>query len=407
MKPRIIFATNLTLWSMGKGHGGPAFTQTVQKYINEGWEVYLLSDEPSNQGYPGVDSAHNIQVPVSPYLPYANLRKVGRLLNYLNISVFNRRIYKAARPLLFGAPEGTVLYAYEVSAVKALRKLSTELRVPLVTRFQGTVVTYHLDMPLVRFRLYPQVQSLETPADLMIMTDDGTFGERTIRTLGNQSPLRFWKNGLELLERDVSAMKASFDRVMFRSGLGVNAGETMYLTVSRLEGWKRVERAIDGFAESLKATPDAKLIIVGGGTAQSALEARAVSLGVAERVVFTGAVPHDAVYDFMMACDVFVSLYDLSNVGNPLLEAMTLGKCIVTLDVGDTKTHIHHGENGILMTYDTLPKLGEVFAKLASDPAERLRLGNTAAQYAQENFWTWQARMDAEFQEVSALLKNR
>lgn len=405
MRPKIIFATMLTLWSMGKGYGGPAFTQTVKKYIDEGWEVYLLSDEPSNKDYPELDSAHNIQLAASCFRPYTNVSKIGRVFNVLNNTVFTRRLYRAVRPLLSDAPESTVLYAYEAPPVKALRKLATELGAPLVTRFQGTVVTYHLDMPLAHFRLHPQMQALETPADLMIMTDDGTFGERTIRTLGNQSPVRFWKNGLELLEREVSAMKSAFDRDAFRAALGMSRGETMYLTVSRLAGWKKVERAIEGLAESLKTASNGKLVIVGDGDARPALESLADSLGVAERVTFVGAVPHDAVYEYMMACDVFVSLYDLSNVGNPLLEAMTLGRCIVTLDVGDTKNNIHDGETGILMTYDTLPKLGEVFARLAGDPAERARLGNAAAQYARESFWTWKARMDAEFQDVSALLK--
>lgn len=39
--PRVIFLASLTLWSLGKGRGGPAFTNTVKKYLDEGWEVFL------------------------------------------------------------------------------------------------------------------------------------------------------------------------------------------------------------------------------------------------------------------------------------------------------------------------------------------------------------------------------
>ena len=31
----VIFVSTLPLWSLGKGQGGPAFTQTVKKYIDE------------------------------------------------------------------------------------------------------------------------------------------------------------------------------------------------------------------------------------------------------------------------------------------------------------------------------------------------------------------------------------
>ena len=107
----------------------------------------------------------------------------------------------------------------------------------------------------------------------------------------------------------------------------------------------------------------------------------------------------------MMAADIFISLYDYSNVGNPLLEAMTLGRCIVTLDVGDTRSLIHDRENGILLTMETLPTLGAVLRELSGDSALRQRLGSAAAKYAQENFCTWAQRMDREFQAVRALLK--
>ena len=47
-------------------------------------------------------------------------------------------------------------------------------------------------------------------------------------------------------------------------------------------------------------------------------------------------------------------------MGNPLLEAMMAGKCIVTLNNGDTSQFIKNNENGILLEYDQLSKLPEV-----------------------------------------------
>lgn len=403
--PKVIFVTTLTLWSMGKGHGGPAFTQTVKKYLDEGWEVYLISDEPSNRDFPDLDAAHNRFLPPTFLKRYGRLLKIGLLFRWLDHGIMTGRMYKAAREVMGNDVGNTVLYAYEVFGVKACRRLSRETGVPLVTRFQGTVLSNIPNTLINHIRRYPSYQALAARADCVIMTDDGTFGARMLAELGNNSPTLFLRNGLELMERDLPAMKAAFDRAAFRKSLSAGPDDTVFLTVSRLTGWKRVDRAIDGFASFLKTGRSGRLLIVGDGDTRPALEKQAEALGIADKVTFTGSVPHSGTYDYMMSCDVFLSLYDLSNAGNPLLEAMALGTCIVTLDTGDTASVVRNGENAVLLTAETLPALGGVLAELAQDRALREKLGANAALYAQSHFQTWAQRMDTEYQAVSALLK--
>lgn len=401
--PKIIFITTLTLWSMGRGHGGPAFTQTVKKYMDEGWDVYLISDEPSNAEGAELDSAHNICLKPSIFKRYGQIRKLGLLFRWLDHRVMTRRFIQAAERLLSENAAETVLYAYEVFGVEACRRLSKRYGVPFVTRFQGTILSQYANTKANHIRRYPHYQALSCPSDLVIMTDDGTQGDRILRELGNTSPTLFLRNGLDLMGWDIPKRLAAFDAATFRASLGIGADETMFLTVSRLEGWKKVDRAVRGFAEFCRSGGAGRLVIVGDGASRTELETLASSLGVAGQVLFTGSVTHDAVYDYMMAADVFLSLYDLSNVGNPLLEAMALGRCIVTLDVGDTRSLIHDRENGILLTMETLPTLGAVLRELSGDSALRQRLGSAAAKYAQENFCTWAQRMDREFLTAASL----
>jgi len=70
---------------------------------------------------------------------------------------------------------------------------------------------------------------------------------------------------------------------------------------------------------------------------------------LSDAVRFEGAVPQEEVRRYLWAADVFLSLNELSNVGNPLLEAMACGKAIVTLDAGDTNELIHDAETGVLL----------------------------------------------------------
>lgn len=403
--PRVLFFTSLTLWSMGKGNGGPAFTQTVKKYIDEGWEVFLISDEASNEDYPYLDRAHNIVLKPTGLKRYEQVRKLGFLFRWLNHISMTGRFVRTGAALLKQEAKETVLYAYEIFGVAACRRLARRFKLPFVTRFQGTILSQFKNTFINRLARYPHYQALSTKADLVIMTDDGTQGDRVLKELQNKSNTLFLRNGLDLMTQDVSQMYQQFPREQFRTQLGVKAEETMFLTVSRLVDWKKVDRAIDGFGEFCKKGKEGRLVIVGDGSSRPALEQRAKDLGIADRVIFVGSVPHDRVYDYMMACDVFLSLYDLSNVGNPLLEAMTLGKGIVTLDVGDTRKLITDHQTGILLSYKTLHSLGDVLAELAGDPKLREELGAAAAQYAQTNFQTWQARMNTEFQAICLLLK--
>lgn len=406
MRPKIVFVTDLPLWSMREATGGPAFSQTLKKYMDENWEVFILSSDPQNMEYTGLDANHNVVVPCSPFKRYIHIKKIGLLFRYLNHQWVTRAFCRYAREMLGNHREHTLLYAYEIFGVKACSILARKLNVPLVTRFQGTILSQFKPCLANRIKRYPHYQALSEKADLVIMTDDGTQGDQVLRQLHNESDqILFLRNGLELMEKDVPKMVADFDRAAFRSKLGVGTDDTMLLTVSRLTGWKRVDRAIDGFAACYKKNSHTKLVIVGDGDSREALEKQAEALGVKDHVIFVGAVQHDAVYQYMMASDIFVSLYDLSNVGNPLLEAMTLGKCVVTLDVGDTKKLISNRKNGILLTYESLPVLGDILLELIENSELRDRLSNNARAYALTHFYSWKDRMDKEYISVSKLIQ--
>lgn len=401
--PKIIMVSTLGIWSMENGHGGPAFSRTIEKYLRENWDIFLISDEPKNKSCVMLDQEHNRIVKPTIFKKLGNTRIVGFLFRWLDHKLMTRKFCKEIKHIAEKDKKDTLLYAYEVFAVQACSLIAKKLELPIITRFQGTVLSQYKDNFLNRVRLYPHFEALSQKADLIIMTDDGTKGKMILDMLGNKSKLLFLKNGLDLLEEGVLEEKLKFNKDVLRTELGGN--ESIFLTVSRLVGWKKVERAIDGFAEYCKHDLNGRLVIVGDGDAKLELIKRTETYGISERVLFTGSVEHDKVYDYMMSCDVFISLYDISNVGNPLLEAMTLGKCIVTLDVGDTSSVIKDRENGILLTMDKLDSLGDILVELAHNPDLRQRLGNAAADFAKEHFWSWEDRMNTELFESARLLE--
>lgn len=411
-KRTIIFVTDLTLWSMGNGNGGPAFTQTVNKYIQEGCEVWLISDVEANRNCESIPYKQNIVLHESKYKKNIFKRYTGVVYRFLDhISTTKEFVYAINEIIVKGLcnKDNTILYAYEVFGVKACHIVSKKTQIPVVTRFQGTILSKYRNNVFNRIRIYPHFQAISQDANAVIMTDDGTQGDIVLSRLHNESKnILFLRNGLDLLEINVEDLIRQFDRNSFRTKVysHMKEDDMMFLTVSRLVKWKHVDRAIRGFADFQRNGGNGCLVIVGEGDDRQFLESLAKDLGVSEKVFFVGAVSHRDVYDYMMACDVFLSLYDLSNVGNPLLEAMTLGKCIITLNVGDTFKVIVNRENGILLNSNELDALGNIMIEVASDTRLRNDLANRAARYARENFCSWEKRMDKEFTVVSSLTPN-
>ena len=401
---KVIFVTDLDLWSMGNRKGGEAFFRTVTKYQEAGDEVFLISDVEPNKNITWLDNTHNILVKPSVFKRWVLTRKIGLFFRFADHKIAGRKIIKELRKVInLVGKDKMILYAYEIFGVEACKRTSQKYGIPFVSRFQGTILT---DIPynvINILRRYPHYQALRTKSDLVIMTDDGTKGDKVLETVGNNSNYLFLKNGLELREEAVFEKVEQIDRNTTRTEIGVDKDEIMFLTVSRLTGWKRVDRAIEGFAAFVKLGGIGKLVIVGDGDQRVALQSLADEMGIGNRVVFVGAVKHEEVYKYMVAADVFLSLFDLSNVGNPLLEAMTIGKCIVTLNVGDTGSVVNN-DNGILMSKDNICSLGNIMFDLGKKDDVRKKFGDNARSYAVEHFYTWEKRLSIEYQEVSKLL---
>ena len=260
-----------------------------------------------------------------------------------------------------------------------------------------------LASPLERLRRYEELLALRLPADIYIMTNDGTRGDEVLRRINSAAgqKLRFWRNGLDL---DRLGPAEANERPAKRAAFNLAAEDFVLLTASRLAAWKRVDRAIAALPRILRGVPNALLLVVGDGEERANLERQARALGIAERVRFAGTVPQEKVVDYMHAADLFLAPADLSNVGNPLLEAMTCGLPIITVDAGATGELIRDGNTGRLLATGAPEAIADAVVALAEDNEERGRLGAGARRYAESEFWTWEARLAAELDEVERLV---
>lgn len=401
----VVIMTHLRLWSMGSHKGAPSLFKTVQAYRDADWRTILISPTPVatvHRVLPGVE-AIEVQLGAESLISIRGLSLIARISQSL---IGGFRCYRAAQKQLRRVDSPYVLYAYEVGTVLPAKLLSQRKRAPLITRFQGTILAPIPGTLKERIRRYPHFNALSTTSDLVIMTDDGTQGDRVLDRLRNTSPRVFWRNGVD---RPTAGKEEHAPRDLI-SSLNISSDEIVLMTISRLVRWKRVDRAIQATASLVSSGKNVSLVIVGDGPERAALEDLAEQKGIADRVHFAGSVAHGEVGSYLAGADIFLSLYDLSNLGNPLFEAMIAGKPIVTLDVGDTGRVIKDGRNGILIENidgSEIPRIAEAIGELIQDPHRARTLGDGARSFAETNFWTWNERLEEEVRTVSELLHRR
>ena len=420
----------LDVWSLDQGKGAPTLERTLRAYGEAGHHVdAVLPDIGANHFYRGRSARgeapetrpdipnvtfHTFHMPSLRDLPLPSLPDaVGKIDQKVRFAVaFPWLAAKHAERLIRSASQPyDLVYAYEAHAVLATRLLRRRgLRLPVVARYQGTVMHPALSDRALYYRRYEEALALKTPADMYIMTDDGTQGGDVLARLNPASKgrVRFWRNGLDLERLRPPTPE---QRANARRDLALADGSFVMLTASRLATWKRVDRAIRALPKIRSWTPDALLVVVGDGEERVRLQLLARTLGVEQHVRFVGAVPQADVMGYMHACDVFLAIADLSNVGNPLLEAMTCGCCVVAIDAGNTRELIIDNKTGRLVDNSNRSgfvksledRLADLLVTLAGDAPQRARLAAGAAAYAGEHFWTWDERMAAEVEAVTAL----
>jgi len=398
----IIFLSFLSPWSMGDKKGAPSFYKTIMGYTHD-WNVCLITQSDSKDEKINIDGIHSVTYK-SPFIPMLFIKKISFFGRIINSIYGTYRLYILGKKYINKYGRNTVIYAYEVHAVKAGKILSTKFGLPLITRFQGTVLYPIENTQINRLKKFPHFQALETAANVIIMTDDGTFGDKTLKRLDNtSSKIYFWKNGVDIGRNYTRNSKQIAD---FKRKFLISDDDKILLTVSRLVSWKRIDRAV----ETLKNLIDEgheyiKLLIVGDGEEKQNLVNMVEKYNLKNNVIFTGAVKQEEVSLCMDISDVFLSLYDLSNVGNPLLEAMNMGKPIITLNTGNTASIIKNNENGILLDIDKFDQVSENVLKLLQDRNFSKLIGDKAKQYAQEHLCTWEERINKEVEIVNDLLK--
>ena len=118
-------------------------------------------------------------------------------------------------------------------------------------------------------------------------------------------------------------------------------------------GYEGLDTLLAAIPAILEFEPGARVLLVGGGLEEDRLKAQAAALGIADRVVFAGRVPHAEVTRYYSLVDLLVfprKSIRLTETVTPLkpLEAMAQGRLLIASDVGGHRELIRDSVTGRL-----------------------------------------------------------
>lgn len=133
--------------------------------------------------------------------------------------------------------------------------------------------------------------------------------------------------------------------------------------------YEGLDLAVRALAQVHQQAPQLRLLLVGGGPQEQQLKQLVQELGLQDKVIFTGRVPHADVDRYYSLVDLLLyprKSMRLTDLVTPLkpLEAMAQGKLVLASDVGGHKELIRDGDNGYLFPADDVSALAAKMLQL-------------------------------------------
>lgn len=172
------------------------------------------------------------------------------------------------------------------------------------------------------------------------------------------------------------------------------------------DDWDRLDMLIETLADLLPRHPQTRVLLVGDGPITPALKQKAADLGVADKVVFTGAVPRAQVFDHIALMDVAVFSHS-NDFGSPvaMFEFMAMRIPIVAPKLGPILDVHRDGDTALLFDRLDRAQCVQAVERLIADASLRQDIALRAyTKLLSDHTWQRNAR---QILEVAGLVAPR
>lgn len=334
------------------------------KCLTDKYEVHLTArtfDNPHNYDLTAFKYL-KLKKPINPFD-----RLAGRLIRkYYNFSLdINLKIFLKLRKLLKSG-DCKAIHAHFGPRALDILGLAKNFEVPLVVSFHG----YDASRMLENSSYVNKLPELFEYASAIIL-----------------SSMHMATNlNLDPDNKKVHYIPYGVNPEFFKGGAkkSSNNGIIKILHSGRLVGKKGVPDLIKVFNELSEKYEGIQLQLVGDGEELNECKELVKKFGIEDKVSFYGAVPHEKVKSIMNDADIFVLNSrkdrngDMEGTPVTILEAMCMGKAVLSTRHAGIAAVIDHGENGLLAEENTNDDLKKNLETLIVAPELRLSLGREA-----------------------------
>ena len=188
------------------------------------------------------------------------------------------------------------------------------------------------------------------------------------------------------------------------------AGKTVLGFIGSFYAYEGLDLLLDALPAILKLYPDSRLLLVGGGPQEQNLKQQATRLGITDKVIFTGRVPHQDIRKYYGLINILAyprHRMRLTELVTPLkpLEAMAQGQLFVASDVGGHKELVEHNKTGILFQAGDRQALAHAILELLNDQNRWPELRANGRQFV-ENIRNWKCSVANYREPYLRVLKN-
>lgn len=157
--------------------------------------------------------------------------------------------------------------------------------------------------------------------------------------------------------------------------------------VGRLEPYKRADTMIDALALVRQTVPQARLVIVGAGSARDALEQQSKERGLEHAIVFTGFISEERKVELLQQADVVTQTSEKEGWGMTVIEANACGAPAVATRVPGLRDAVRDGVSGLLVPYADVPALARAVVRVLNDRTLHEELVRGGVEWARRFTW--------------------
>jgi N-acetyl-alpha-D-glucosaminyl L-malate synthase BshA len=291
---------------------------------------------------------HHIQVPVYPlfrFPPYtlALATELTRLVQEVPLDVLH---------LHYAIPHST-------SAVLANMMLEDKgiRRVPLITTVHGTDTELVGKEPSYK----PAVEFSLNHCDCLTAVSK-SLKESTMEAFDCRRPIEIIHNFVD-------------PEVFYPPEGNCFPRNPKYWQLVHVSNFRPVKRVLDVIKvfDTISSAASSRLVMVGDGPDRAEAENLVCSLGLSNRVIFTGRIVN--VEKILRNSDVLISTSSSESFGMSIAEAMASGVPVVATEVGGVPEVIEDGVTGVLTTPGNLNEMAEAILSIISEPEKAQRMG--------------------------------